>query len=142
MGAICQPVSTFSRRSRSLSILYNGTPAFKKSYTTCARNARTFKGKVQVCNRQLAFSAFNASVMVTYGFLAEGLFVDLDYFGEGNGRGVEGELLWAGTSYIFGIILMKSLKTFRLREEYLHAELPKKSFQQSLNQGLIASLYH
>ena len=80
--------------------------------------------------------------MVMYGFLAEGLFVDFDYFGEGNGRGVEGELLWAGTSYIFGIILMKSLKTFRLREEYLNAKLPKKSFQQSLNQGLIASLYH
>lgn len=141
MGAICQPVSTFSRRSRSLSILYNGTPAFKKSYTTCARNARTFKGKVQVCNRQLAFSAFNASVMVWVFGRRSVCWLRLFWRGKGKGGG-GGELLWAGTSYIFGIILMKSLKTFRLREEYLHAELPKKSFQQSLNQGLIASLYN
>ena len=63
-----------SRRSWSLSILYNGTPAFKKSSTTCTRNARTSKGKVLVCNRQLALSAFNASVMVT------SLFFDLTSF--------------------------------------------------------------
>lgn len=54
-----------SRRSRSLSILYNGTPAFKKYSTTYTRNARTSNGKVLVCNRQLALSASNASVMVT-----------------------------------------------------------------------------
>lgn len=58
-----------SRRSRSLSILYNGTPAFKKSTTTCTRNARTSKGKVLVCNRQLALSAFKASVTITSLFL-------------------------------------------------------------------------
>ena len=61
-----------SRRSRSLSILYNETPAFKKSSTTCTWNARTSKGKVLVCNRQLA--SFNASVMIT------SLFFDLTSF--------------------------------------------------------------